>query len=69
VPDAQREAIFEPFRRVESLDSAVPGVGLGLAISRRAIVLHGGHIAAYPRAGGGLRIVASIPAHPPSAAI
>lgn len=69
VPDAQCDAIFEPFRRVESLGSSVPGVGLGLAISRRAIVLHGGHIAAYPRAGGGLRIVASIPTHPPSAAI
>ena len=43
VPDGSEEAIFEPFVRVEPDRSrASGGLGLGLAITRRAIALHGG---------------------------
>jgi signal transduction histidine kinase len=47
VPPSALSTIFEPFFRVEvdrSRESG--GVGLGLAIARRAVVIHGGHITA-----------------------
>ncbi len=66
VPPRMLEAIFEPFTRVEGSE-AVRGVGLGLAIARRAVTLHGGRVDAAPRDGGGLEITIRIPArHQPS---
>ncbi len=43
VPQAQSEAIFEKFTR-GSRESATPGVGLGLAISRAIVEAHRGKI-------------------------
>lgn len=48
VPDEMLTAIFKPFFRVESdrgRDSG--GIGLGLAIAQRAVVLHHGEISAH----------------------
>lgn len=61
------ETIFEPFRRLESSRNdgtalTVPGAGLGLTIARRAMVLHGGSVQAAPRVGGGLEVIARLPA-------
>jgi signal transduction histidine kinase len=39
-----QEAIFEEFRRVGTADKEVEGTGLGLALSRKFIELHGGRI-------------------------
>jgi signal transduction histidine kinase len=39
-----QEAIFEEFRQVGTADKKVEGTGLGLALSRRFIELHGGRI-------------------------
>ncbi len=61
VADADREAIFEPFHRGRA-GGAAPGYGLGLAIARRAIELHGGRIEAAPRDGGGLVVTIELPA-------
>jgi len=36
-----QEAIFEEFRQVGTADKKVEGTGLGLALSRKFIVLHG----------------------------
>jgi signal transduction histidine kinase len=48
VPDELLGAIFEPFFRVEGHRSrASGGVGLGLAIARRAVNLHKGRISAH----------------------
>jgi signal transduction histidine kinase len=45
VPEALLGSIFEPFFRVgEDRRRASGGVGLGLAIARRAVLLHGGSI-------------------------
>jgi signal transduction histidine kinase len=43
VPEGARDAIFEPFHRVQPLDAdASPGAGLGLAIVRDVARRHGG---------------------------
>jgi signal transduction histidine kinase len=68
VPQHKLEAIFEPFTRVEGSE-AVRGVGLGLAIARRAVTLHGGRVEAAPRDGGGLVISIRIPARRDSASL
>lgn len=60
VPEESRERMFEPFTRLEGSES-VRGVGLGLAIARRAIDVHGGTIEASNRDGGGLRMTVRVP--------
>lgn len=60
VPAEMLEEIFHPFARVSGSES-VQGVGLGLAIARRAFMLHGGRIDAELREGGGLRMVMVLP--------
>jgi two-component system sensor histidine kinase CpxA len=61
VPPEALSRIFEPFFRVESdRDRASGGVGLGLAIARRAIGIHHGHIAAH-NAGPGLSVEIVLP--------
>jgi two-component system, OmpR family, sensor kinase len=45
IPDSERDRIFEPFYRLDrSRDRASGGFGLGLAIARKAVRLHGGDI-------------------------
>ena len=61
VPDDALEAIFQPFYRVEGHRSrSAGGVGLGLAIARRSVSLHGGNIRAE-NASPGLRLVVTLP--------
>jgi signal transduction histidine kinase len=61
VPDAALERIFEPFFRVEDArESDRGGIGLGLSIARRAVVLHGGRITAR-NAGPGLMVEIRLP--------
>ena len=60
VPEAQREAIFEKFTR-GSRESATPGVGLGLAISRAIVEAHRGRIWVEDNAGHGARFCFTLP--------
>ncbi|GGQ50255.1 sensor histidine kinase [Couchioplanes azureus] len=52
VPEEQRDRIFAPFHRAPAAE-AFPGIGLGLAICRRIVALHGGEIGVAPNPGGG----------------
>ena len=60
------EAIFEKFTRGER-ESALPGVGLGLAICRAIVEAHGGAIRACASPLGGAGFVFSLPAGTPPA--
>ncbi|MGY2171325.1 DUF4118 domain-containing protein [Pseudomonas gingeri] len=60
------EQLFEAFSRGQQ-ESAVSGIGLGLALVRRIVEAHGGQVVARARAGGGLSFIISLPAgQPPS---
>ena len=63
VPAESLVVMFEPFTRLEG-SAAVRGVGLGLAIARRAVELHGGRIDAAAREGGGLVMTLRLPMRP-----
>ncbi len=62
VPEAALTEIFEPFYRVNGVNNHSPaGSGVGLAIAKRSLLLHGGSIRANNREGGGLSVVISLP--------
>ncbi len=66
LPAGRESAIFDKFTRGES-ESAIPGVGLGLAICRAIVNAHSGEIRGENRPGGGARFVFTLPyATPPA---
>ena len=63
IPAGELERIFERFYRVdEARTRENGGAGLGLAIARRLVEMHGGAIHAENVPGGGARFVFSLPA-------
>jgi signal transduction histidine kinase len=56
-----QEAIFEEFRQVGTAAKKVEGTGLGLALSRKFIELHGGRIWVHSQVGEGSRFTFTIP--------
>jgi signal transduction histidine kinase len=64
IPSAERESIFEPFRRSSATRDTIPGVGLGLAVGRRIIEAHGGHIEVESEQGAGSTFRVRLPRHP-----
>lgn len=62
VPETDLPCLFDPFYRVDSARAReTGGAGLGLAITERAIRLHGGTVTAANQENGGLRIRISLP--------
>jgi two-component system sensor histidine kinase CpxA len=62
VPASTLPHLFEPFFRVsESRDRNSGGVGLGLSIAQKVVLLHGGAISASNASSGGLEILISLP--------
>src|SRR5215472_4182438 len=57
-----QEAIFEEFRQVGTADKKVEGTGLGLALSRKFIELHGGRIWVKSQTGKGSTFTFTLPA-------
>ncbi len=62
VPPGEIERIFDRFYRVDAArGSNSGGAGLGLAIARSIVELHGGSIRAEPRLPAGCRIIFELP--------
>jgi len=61
VPAEYQARVFERFFRVEREGSTVAGAGLGLAICKRFVELHGGQIALDSRAGQGATFRFTLP--------
>jgi signal transduction histidine kinase len=63
IPAADRDHVFDRFYRGATLDGT-GSTGLGLAIARWAVDLHGGQIALAPAGEQGCRFVVDLPAAP-----
>jgi signal transduction histidine kinase len=62
VPEDALEKLFQPFYRLDDARGRqTGGVGLGLAITERAVRFHGGRVAASNRADGGLMVEIHLP--------
>jgi signal transduction histidine kinase len=59
-----QEAIFEEFRQVGTAAKKVEGTGLGLALSRKFVELHGGRIWVESQTGAGSTFTFTIPMWP-----
>jgi two-component system sensor histidine kinase KdpD len=60
VPEADLTRVFDKFYRIPVPEGA-GGTGLGLAICKGIVEAHGGKIRAENRAGGGLRVIITLP--------
>jgi len=58
-----QEAVFEEFKQVGTADKKVEGTGLGLALSRKFIELHGGKIWVKSQVGQGSTFTFTVPLH------
>ena len=56
-----QEAVFEEFRQVGTAAKKVEGTGLGLALSRKFIELHGGTIWVKSQVGAGSTFTFTLP--------
>jgi signal transduction histidine kinase len=63
-----QEAVFEEFRQVGTTERKVEGTGLGLALSRKFIQLHGGKIWVKSQVGEGSTFTFRVPARRSSVA-
>lgn len=62
IPAEEREQVFAPFYRLDrSRDRATGGFGLGLAIARKAVELHGGSLTIEDGVMGGATMVILVP--------
>jgi len=65
VPEGEIEKIFQPFYRVaDARDRQSGGTGIGLAITARAVRLHGGSVKAANHPEGGLIVKINLPMLP-----
>jgi signal transduction histidine kinase len=61
IAPADQEAVFEEFRQVGAADKKAEGTGLGLALSRKFIELHGGRIWVKSELGTGSTFTFTLP--------
>jgi signal transduction histidine kinase len=62
IPAADRERVWEPYRRLtRDVDSATGGSGIGLAVVRELVELHGGEVAISESPAGGVRALLTLP--------
>jgi signal transduction histidine kinase len=60
-----QEHVFEEFRQVGAASGKVEGTGLGLALTRKFVELHGGRIRVESELGGGSAFTVALPLVPP----
>ncbi len=60
----EQDAVFEEFRQVGASAKRVEGTGLGLALARKFIELHGGRIGVESELGAGSTFTFTIPVMP-----
>jgi signal transduction histidine kinase len=65
IPAEEQAAIFEEYRQTHASRQARTGAGLGLAITRRLVRMHGGTIELDSEVGRGTEFVVSLPVRPP----
>ncbi len=63
IPAADLEAIFEEYRQSGDAGARRKGVGLGLAITRRLVMMHGGTIEVESAVGKGSTFTVTLPVH------
>ena len=68
IAPADQEAVFEEFRQVGTADKKAEGTGLGLALSRKFIELHGGRIWLKSQVAQGSTFTFTLPVSPPTTA-
>jgi len=61
IPKDKLDKVFEKFYRVEDKAHTIPGVGLGLAITKEIIELHGGKIWIESEEGKGTKVRFTLP--------
>jgi two-component system sensor histidine kinase KdpD len=61
IPEYEQARIFERFYRSPQTRNRVPGTGMGLAIAREILRLHGGDISVKSRQGHGAEFCISVP--------
>jgi two-component system phosphate regulon sensor histidine kinase PhoR len=66
IPPADLGRVFERFYRVDKARSGSGGMGLGLAIVRHLVELHGGRVRAENKPEGGARFTVTLPTGPSS---
>ena len=64
IPPEDLRRVFERFYRVDKARSRPGGTGIGLAIVRHLVELHGGQVTAENRPGGGARFTVALPHRP-----
>jgi signal transduction histidine kinase len=67
IPEAEREAVFEPFHRLKNTPESAAGTGLGLALVRQIALRHSGSVRCEAREGGGACFEIRLPKERPAA--
>lgn len=60
IPAGDRSKLFEPFHRGSNVDG-IPGTGLGLAMVKALVDIHGGHISVSSQENAGSTFIAVLP--------
>jgi PAS domain S-box-containing protein len=64
IPAADQQQLFEPFHRGENVGD-IPGAGLGLAVVKKLVDIHGGQIAVASEIGVGTTFTVTLPLSQP----